>query len=106
MFFRGFKGFSKGNQGNLKDFLESEEGRNLNEREKLELCVGILRGLHCLIVENSRPVVHRDLKLENILIHNNIPKIADFGKKKKKQTPSFLTFFSYFNFFKSFLSLF
>ena len=31
---------------------------------------------------HEKNVMHRDLKLENILMHDGVPKIADFGFAK------------------------
>ncbi|MDX9720068.1 MAG: protein kinase [Myxococcota bacterium] len=56
----------------------------LDEGIATHLCVGILNGLQHI---HAHDIVHRDLKLSNILLsidqHNNItPKIADFGIAK------------------------
>ncbi len=40
---------------------------------------GILIGMDLL---QSRNIIHRDLKFENILVKNGIVKIADFGLAK------------------------
>ena len=37
---------------------------------------GILNGISCI---NDKHVTHFDLKPDNILVENNIPKIIDFG---------------------------
>ncbi|CAD8111395.1 unnamed protein product [Paramecium primaurelia] len=42
----------------------------------IELMYGILNGISCI---NDKHVTHFDLKPDNILVENNIPKIIDFG---------------------------
>lgn len=66
--------------GNLKQLAKSEK---LNEQHKIELIIGLFRGLEVL---HSNGVKHRDLKPSNILISERkghfTPKIADFGLAK------------------------
>ena len=40
---------------------------------------GIVEGVKAI---HQNKYLHRDLKLKNILMHNNLPKIADFGTCK------------------------
>ena len=41
------------------------------------LCKGIFDGFNFL---HSKSILHNDIKADNIVIHNNFPKIIDFGK--------------------------
>jgi serine/threonine protein kinase len=47
----------------------------IEERAK-PLIKSIFEGLFYLSEKN---IIHRDLKVANIFIHNGVPKIADFG---------------------------
>ena len=57
------------------------EGR-IKRRQKLEeweinnIIADVYRGLKYLASKN---IVHRDLKIANIFMHNGVAKIADFG---------------------------
>ena len=65
----------------LNQFLESIGVRILCEERVREFAISILCGLKEL---HSKRIVHRDLKLENILIdRNKLLKIADFGLAKQ-----------------------
>ena len=64
--------------GNLKDYLENTK---LNNKQKIEIIKQITESINTL---HSRGIVHRDLKLENILVQKNSDgtiqtKIIDFG---------------------------
>jgi serine/threonine protein kinase len=66
--------------GNLDHVLKKKQGK-LSEEERYDIVDGILEGLKHLHTEG---VIHRDIKLANILMHKTRgdqwrPKIADFG---------------------------
>ena len=67
------------NGGTLDDFILKK--RFLNEKEALYYFRQMLNGCKAL-VENK--IIHRDFKPANILLHNNIIKLADFGFCKRK----------------------
>ena len=59
----------------------------VDQVEKYQIIKGILEGLVCLYRKN---IIHRDIKMENIVISNvklskfdRIPKICDFGDAVK-----------------------
>lgn len=48
-----------------------------------KICIGIARGLAFLHEESRLKIVHRDIKVTNILLDKNLnPKISDFGLAK------------------------
>lgn len=65
------------NEGDLMQYLK-KKGK-LTEEEVTEYLVQILNGFKTLVKNN---IMHRDLKLANILKHNGLIKIADFGFAK------------------------
>lgn len=65
------------NEGDLMQHLKAR-GR-LTEEETIEFLVQILNGFKTLVKNN---IMHRDFKLANILKHNGVIKIADFGFAK------------------------
>ena len=65
------------NEGDLMQYLK-KRGK-LTEEETIEFVVQILNGFKSLIKNN---IMHRDFKLANILKHNGVIKIADFGFAK------------------------
>ncbi|XP_074564926.1 G-type lectin S-receptor-like serine/threonine-protein kinase B120 isoform X2 [Curcuma longa] len=56
------------------------QGASLNWQKRLDIIVGIARGLLYLHQDSNLRVIHRDLKLSNILLDKDMtPKISDFG---------------------------
>lgn len=72
------------NEGDLMQYLK-KRGK-LTEEETVEFLVQILNGFKSLVKNN---IMHRDFKLANILKHNGIIKIADFGFAKILTDDSF-----------------
>lgn len=71
------------NGGTLADLLEKR--RFLPETEALKIFSQILEAFKILVREN---ILHRDLKPTNILFHNGVLKIADFGFCKEMKENS------------------
>ena len=57
-----------------------EDNLELEWTTRLNIILGIARGLAYLHEEVHPPIIHRDIKAPNILLDKNLnPKIADFG---------------------------
>ena len=80
--FHSFK-YIKENENRLAILLEladsslDQKVKSLSQKQAYNLFVGICRGINFL---HSNGIIHRDLKLANILVKNNVAKIADFGQ--------------------------
>lgn len=69
--------------GSLADKLKTEGA--LPVRQAVEITIGILSGLEFL---HSKNIVHRDVKPANILMQNDVPRLADFGISRALQVTS------------------
>lgn len=64
------------NGGDFERYLQSQESEGISEEEALSYLKQLLNGFRAL---HDMQVMHRDFKLENILLKDGILKIADFG---------------------------
>lgn len=67
--------------GTLTDYMKKNQ--TLSEEEIVEFLQQFCQGYRVLY---ERGIIHRDIKPDNILLHNNIFKIADFGLAKVVET--------------------
>jgi len=65
------------NEGDMGDYMKLKKW--LTEDEAVDYLVQILNGFKTLVKNN---IMHRDFKLANVLKHNGVIKIADFGFSK------------------------
>lgn len=64
-------------RGQLYEYVGGKEGKKLGEREAAGFTGQLVSALEHI---HSNKIMHRDLKLENILVSDeNMVKIADFG---------------------------
>nr|XP_011461107.1 PREDICTED: probable leucine-rich repeat receptor-like protein kinase At5g49770 isoform X3 [Fragaria vesca subsp. vesca] len=66
--------------GNLTDSLSGKSGVRLNWMRRLKVALGTARGLAYLHEHATPPIIHRDIKPNNILLDKDLnAKVADFG---------------------------
>ncbi|CAI2195467.1 17577_t:CDS:2, partial [Funneliformis geosporum] len=65
--------------GTLKDYL-NKHFSELNWDDKYQLALQLSSAVECLHDEN---IIHRDLHAKNILVHNKMIKLSDFGLSRK-----------------------
>jgi serine/threonine protein kinase len=63
--------------------LDCERNKELDWAKRFNIISGIARGLQYLHEDSQLKIVHRDLKVSNILLDfDYVPKISDFGLAK------------------------
>ncbi|KAJ9550721.1 hypothetical protein OSB04_014766 [Centaurea solstitialis] len=69
--------------GTLKDSLSGRSGIRLDWMRRLKIALGAARGLQYLHDLADPPIIHRDIKTNNILLDARlVAKVADFGLSK------------------------
>ncbi|KAJ0525083.1 putative protein kinase RLK-Pelle-LRR-VIII-1 family [Helianthus annuus] len=69
--------------GTLKDSLSGKSGIRLDWARRLKIALGAARGLQYLHDLADPPIIHRDVKTNNILLDERlVAKVADFGLSK------------------------
>ncbi|KAK1263241.1 putative leucine-rich repeat receptor-like protein kinase [Acorus gramineus] len=69
--------------GSLKDSLTGKSGIRLDWKRRLRIALGTAKGLTYLHELANPPIVHRDIKSNNILLDDHLnAKVADFGLSK------------------------
>ncbi|KAK1436661.1 hypothetical protein QVD17_02443 [Tagetes erecta] len=69
--------------GTLKDSLSGRSGIRLDWTRRLKIALGAARGLQYLHDLADPPIIHRDIKTNNILLDQRlVAKVADFGLSK------------------------
>ncbi|KAG0586881.1 hypothetical protein KC19_2G124600 [Ceratodon purpureus] len=66
----------------LARHLFNQKGKSqlLDWQARLNICLGVARGLHYLHTSAQPRIIHRDIKASNVLLDKDLqPKIADFG---------------------------
>ena len=71
------------NQGNLNSYLEEtlklKYNQGVGERRAIAMFIDLINGFFEL---RKREIMHRDIKCENILVHDDRLIISDFGLSK------------------------
>ncbi|BBH04987.1 Protein kinase superfamily protein [Prunus dulcis] len=72
------------NNGNLRDCLDGDEGKNMDWGTRVAIAIGAARGLEYLHEAAAPRILHRDVKSTNILLDENWQaKITDLGMAKR-----------------------
>ncbi|XP_059313442.1 leucine-rich repeat receptor protein kinase HPCA1-like [Lycium ferocissimum] len=74
--------------GSLKESLSGKSGIKLDWKRRLRIAHGAARGLQYLHDHVDPPIIHRDIKSNNILLDERLnAKVADFGLSKSMSEP-------------------
>lgn len=69
--------------GTLKESLSGKSGIRLDWRRRIKVALGAARGLAYLHELASPPIIHRDIKSNNLLLDEHLnAKVSDFGLSK------------------------
>lgn len=75
--------------GSLEKWLFKDQKQRVLHQKKLDIALGVARGLAYLHSECQKCISHGNLKLENVLLDENMnPKLTDFGLEEFLAPPS------------------